>query len=84
MDERQGQEILADRQFRGEIKTLRRVAKHHVHQLDHMDAWAKHIEQVIEQRMTDLARKLEWRQDRHLFLLTAIFILVFLMVRVFG
>lgn len=75
---------LTNRQVRGEIKTIRRVGKHQVRQLDHMDAWMSRIEQKMEERMTDLGRKLEWRQDWHLFLFTAIFILVFMMVRFFG
>lgn len=67
-------ETFSDRHLRGEIKTIRRLAKLHVRQLDRADAWAVRI----EQKMDRLEQRLEWRHDRHLLLLTALYIVIFL------
>lgn len=60
--------------IRGEIKVIRRLVKLHVRQLDRADARAVRL----EQRLVDIERKLEWRSDRHLLLLTGVYIVVFL------
>ena len=63
-----------NRHLRGEIKVIRRLVKLHVRQLDRADARAVRL----EQRLVDIERKLEWRSDRHLLLLTSVYIVVFL------
>lgn len=62
-----------DRHLRGEIKVIRRLVKLHVRQLDRADARAIRV----EQKMDRLEQRLEWRQDRHLLLLTAVYLIVF-------
>ena len=64
----------ADAPLRGEIKVIRRLVKLHVRQLDRADARAVRL----EQRLVDIEHKLEWRSDRHLLLLTGVYIVVFL------
>lgn len=74
----------AGRHLRGEIKVIRRLVKLHVRQLDRADACAQRIEQntarlghELAEVRSELDSKLNWRQDRHLLLLTLLYVFLF-------
>lgn len=63
-----------DRYLRGEIKTIRRLSKLHVRQLDRADARNARM----EQRLSDIERKLGGKFDYYRMLFTLAYLVIFL------